>query len=431
MKISDLFRLAFLNLYRRLSRSLLTVTGVVIGTACIVVMIAIGTTNLNEFNEMFENIDLNKIEVMEGMASESGIGRQELNDTVVEAFARIENVESVVPVKRITMHGEAEKYHADYLNVMAVPREAVSAMAELEEGRYFSESSNMPELVMGLGAAQYFMQSEEDYRNGDYEGPSLDWLAIQIELYLGSAYQRDNPEIPSSRKYFANVVGIIKDENENYHNMDVYMSLETAKAILQENYKLANKINLDANTYDYVYVYTESVDDIVGILEILREYGFDADSDIKHIEEMKKQQRSQQGQLAAIGFISLLVSAIGIANTMMTSILERKKEIGVMKVIGVAIGKIRLIYLIESALIGLMGGILGVVLGHLLAYLMSTGTDTTMLLGMRFGSGVKLVIPIWLDLAAVGVAVAVGMTAGVFPARRATKMSAIEAIRSV
>ena len=392
MKISDLFRLAFLNLYRRLSRSLLTVTGVVIGTACIVVMIAIGTTNLNEFNEMFENIDLNKIEVMEGMASESGIGRQELNDTVVEAFARIENVESIVPVKRITMHGEAEKYHADYLNVMAVPREAVSAMAELEEGRYFSESSNMPELVMGLGAAQYFMQSEDDYKR-DYEGPSLDWMNIGIELYLGNAYQKDNPEIPSSRKYRANVVGIIKDENENYHNMDVYMSLETAKAILQENYKLANKINLDANTYDYVYVYTESVDDIVGILEILREYGFDADSDIKHIEEMKKQQRSQQGQLAAIGFISLLVSAIGIANTMMTSILERKKEIGVMKVIGVAIGKIRLIYLIESALIGLMGGILGVVLGHLLAYLMSTGTDTTMLLGMRFGSGVKACYP--------------------------------------
>ena len=388
MKISDLFRLAFLNLYRRLSRSLLTVTGVVIGTACIVVMIAIGTTNLNEFNEMFENIDLNKIEVIEGMANESGLVQTELNDTVVEAFARIENVESVVPVKRITMYAEAEKYHADYLNVMAVPREAVSAMAELEEGRYFSESSNMPELVMGLGAAQYFIESEDDYKR-DYEGPSLDWMNIGIELYLGSAYQKDNPEIPSSRKYRANVVGIIKDEDENYHNRDIYMSLETAKAILQENYKLANKINLDANTYDYVYVYAESVDEVSGILKIIREYGFEAYSDTQYIEEMKKQQQAQQGQLAAIGFISLLVSAIGIANTMMTSILERKKEIGVMKVIGVAIGKIRLIYLIESALIGLMGGILGVVLGHLLAYLMSTGTDTTMFLGMAHGFGCK------------------------------------------
>ena len=62
---------------------------------------------------------------------------------------------------------------------------------------------------------------------------------------------------------------------------------------------------------------------------------------------------------------------------------------------------------------------------------MSTSTDTTMLLGIRFGSGVKLVIPIWLDLVAVGVAVAVGMTAGVFPVRRAIKMSAIDAIRLV
>jgi ABC-type antimicrobial peptide transport system permease subunit len=90
-----------------------------------------------------------------------------------------------------------------------------------------------------------------------------------------------------------------------------------------------------------------------------------------------------------------------------------------------------MIFLIEAALIGLLGGILGVTLGHLLAYLMNTGSSTDAILGMQFATGVKIVIPIWLDLAAIGMAITVGMIAGIFPARRATKMSAIEAIRAV
>ena len=431
MKISDICRLAFLNLYRRLSRSLLTVTGVVIGTACIVVMIAIGTTNLNEFNEMFENTSLTEIEVMSSGYSESGFGQTELNEAAVTAFANIDKVKSVIPQKRITMYAEIDNYYAEYLPVIAIPEEMIAEMAELEDGRYFTSQNNMPELIMGIGAARYFIQSEDDYRSRDYEGPSLDWLAIQPELFLGSMYNMENPDIPSSRKYYANIVGIIENESEEYNNTDIYISMETAKKIIQENYKLASKTNLDTDTYDTVYVYAESMEDVADILKTIKSYGFEAYSQTEWIEEMKGQQQSQQGQLAAIGFISLLVSAIGIANTMMTSILERRREIGVMKVIGVAIGKIRMIFLIEAALIGLLGGILGVTLGHLLAYLMNTGSSTDAILGMQFATGVKIVIPIWLDLAAIGMAITVGMIAGIFPARRATKMSAIEAIRAV
>ncbi len=430
MKISDLLKLAFLNLYRRLSRSLMTVTGVVIGTACIVVMIAIGTTNLNEFNEMFENTSLTKIEVMGGY-SESGFSQVELNEAAATAFANIYNVENVVPTKRMTMYAEIDNYYAEYLPVIAVPEETIAEMVNLQKGRYFTSQNNMPEFIMGIGAARYFIQSEDDYKSREYKGPSLDWLNIKPELYIGSMYYRETPEMPSSRKYYANIVGIIENESEDYNNSDIYISMETARKIAQENYKLANKMNFDIDVYDTVYVYAENMEDVSEILKKIQSYGFEAYSQTEWIEEMKDQQQSQQGQLAAIGFISLLVSAIGIANTMMTSILERRREIGVMKVIGVGIGKIRIIFLAESALIGLMGGILGVTLGHLLAYLMNTGTGTEAILGMQFATGVKIIIPIWLDLAAIGMAIAVGMIAGIFPARRATKMSAIEAIRAV
>src|SRR5699024_8982676 len=161
----------------------------------------------------------------------------------------------------------------------------------------------------------------------------------------------------------------------------------------------------------------------------LQRYGFEANSDTEWIDEMQSQQRAQQGQLAAIGYISLIVSAIGIANTMMTGVLERSRAIGVMKVVGVAIRKIRVIFLVEAAMIGLMGGLAGVILSHLFGYILSTNRGETMFLGMHFYAGMKLIIPFWLNLGAIAVAVIVGVIAGIFPAAKATNMSPLEAIR--
>ena len=123
------------------------------------------------------------------------------------------------------------------------------------------------------------------------------------------------------------------------------------------------------------------------------------------------------------------MSAIGIANTMMAGVLERRREIGVMKVVGVSIRKIRGIFLVEAAMIGLLGGLTGVLLSHVFAYYLSIGGEETVFLGMHFSAGMNMIIPLWLDMVAVGVATVVGVGAGIFPAIRATKMSSLEAIR--
>ena len=351
MKTFDIIHLAALNLYRRLGSSLLTVVGVIIGTTSIIIMIAIGLTNLVQFDEM------------------------------------------------------------------------------LERGRYPSENSSMPEIIMGMGVARQFLQDEGDYRNREYQGPSLDWLKTPINMYLGGKDIFDNPDIPSSRQYRAKVVGIIKGMDEENPNYEIYIDLAKGKAILQENYKLVRELSQEANIYDMVYVYADKMDKVKNILSKIQDYGFEAYSDTEWIEEMQKQQRAQQGQLAAIGFISLIVSAIGIANTMMTGLLERRREIGVMKVVGIAIRKIRSIFLVEAAMIGLLGGLAGVLLSHIFAYILSTGTEETVFLGMYFSVGMKIVIPLWLDMAAIGVIIIVGIIAGIFPANKATKASPLEAIR--
>lgn len=431
MKIFDIVKLALLNLYRRLSRTLLTVIGVVIGTACIVIMISIGLTNLSQFDEMLENTELTKIEVY--TIGDSSLNQTRLDNAAVQAFSNIDHVNAVVPQMRMSMYAEVERYHAPFLNVIAVPADAMNELIEIGDGRNLSTNTAMPQIVMGIGTARYFIESEDDYRH-DYKGPDIDWLNTPINLYLGSKYYMDNPDMPSSKKYKANVVGIIKDmestePERTYHNSEIYMSLDMAKKMIQENYKLSNEMNLKPNIYDSIFVFTDEMKSVSEVLTKIRSYGFEANSNTEWIEELQSQQKAQQGQLAAIGLISLIVSAIGIANTMMTGILERKKEIGVMKVIGVSINRIRTLFLIESALIGVIGGLAGILISHLFGYILVSGGTETNFLGMYFRAGMKLVMPFWLDISAIAIAIFVGVVAGLFPARRATKMSPLEAIR--
>ena len=426
MKIIDLIKLSVLNLYRRKSRTALTVVGVVIGTASIVIMISLGLTNIVQFNEMMESSDLEKIEVYSESSNE--LNSIKLNDSAVNAFLNIENVDLVIPQNHIIFYGEIREYYSPYFSVTAVPSDYLYKFVETEEGQTIDPNSSMLQLVLGEGAAGYFVKNDDDYGR-NYSGPNVDFLSAEIDLYLGSRHAMENEEIPKSKKYKAQVVGILKNEYIEYKSTEIYMSLDAAQEILSENYKTANALNIDINEYDTIYVYADHMDNVQEILNTIRKYGFEAYSNTEWITELKAQQNAQQGQLLAIGLIALIVSAIGIANTMMTSIVERKKEIGVMKVIGVSIPKIRALFLIESAIIGAAGGIAGCILAHIFGYMAVSYGSAVNVLGMYYQSGMKLIMPLWLDLSAIGIAVFVGVASGFFPARRATMLSALEAVR--
>ena len=138
-------------------------------------------------------------------------------------------------------------------------------------------------------------------------------------------------------------------------------------------------------------------------------------------------------RIAAIGlnFIARIAgikpAAIGIANTMMMSIYERTKEIGVMKVLGCDMGNIRSMFLIESGFIGFMGGVLGALLSYGVSVIVNRFVSMSDMMGM---SGNLSRIPLWLAFAAIGFAVFVGMAAGFMPAMRAMKLSQLAAIRN-
>ena len=135
--------------------------------------------------------------------------------------------------------------------------------------------------------------------------------------------------------------------------------------------------------------------------------------------------------LGAIGSIAMMVSAINIANTMVMSIYERTKEIGVMKVLGCLVKDIKRQFLLEAGLIGLAGGVVGILISYILSYLINKYGAGIM--GAIVGTGTEgklSVIPFWLPFAAAAFGMLVGLLSGYFPARRATKIRAIEAMKT-
>lgn len=130
------------------------------------------------------------------------------------------------------------------------------------------------------------------------------------------------------------------------------------------------------------------------------------------------------GVLVGIAAISLLVGGIGIMNTMYTAVLERTREIGIMKAIGATNGQILQIFILESGMLGLVGGVIGVLLGMGLSKLVELGAV------QAFGPSVlQATTPLWLIIGALSFGFIVGMASGTFPARRAARLQPVEALR--
>jgi len=125
-----------------------------------------------------------------------------------------------------------------------------------------------------------------------------------------------------------------------------------------------------------------------------------------------------------IAAISLLVGGIGIMNVMFTAVLERTREIGVMKAIGARNSDVLTLFLTESGLLGLAGGVIGVILGASLSKIIEIGANTA------FGPGtITAVFPVWLIVGALVFSFVIGAVSGVLPARRASKLRPVEALR--
>ena len=281
-----------------------------------------------------------------------------------------------------------------------------------------------------------FSDAEEDFSSDDEfsfdEGLTLDDFGDDSISY--SSFSSSMKRVP------VKITGITEGDIESYteYSYNCYTSMDALKEFLKQNYPENSVIpgqptNKDGKPYrDLKYSQlTVNVDEsanVEDVLQTIQDMGYRGEANKEWLEEIEKEFMIIEAVLGGIGAISLLVAAIGIANTMTMSTYERTKEIGIMKVLGCSLGNIRTMFLTEAAFIGLLGGVAGVALSFLLSIVVNKVAPAVM---SDFTEGAKIsLIPLWLVLLSIIFSTIIGMIAGFFPAQRATKLSPLAAIRN-
>lgn len=473
MRWSDLLRMSASSLKRRKLRTFLTVLGVVIGTASIVVMISLG---LGLQQSMYEEVEQSGGTTSLTVTGQQGYGmgsmyigmsgmeeeesEKYITDDVIEDLRALEHVKSAEPVINIQALGLKGNYEG-YLDIYGMSPTALEDMnLELEPGGRLPDPDS-PELELLYGNAIIMNFYDKNSGKGYWDGeiPDIDlqndkiFLVLDQDAYYQSQYtdvmansgtgesggtdgSTAGPKI--AKKYVVQACGVIAGGAETYNanSYSVFCDITRLKEYLEKEFRgraIPGQPTTKSGKPYSKFVYTsaklqaDDMDNVEELSNTIRSMGYNVSSNIEYINAMKAQFAMVQAVLGGIGAVSLLVAAIGIANTMLMSIYERTKEIGVMKVIGCSLKNIGEMFLLEAAFIGLAGGLIG----NILSLLMSAGINAVVSgSGMVSGGAGISYIPPWLMLLSMGFAVLVGMTAGFFPAMRAMKLSPLAAIRS-
>lgn len=459
------------SLKRRKLRAFLTILGVVIGTASIVVMISLG---LGLQQSMYEQMELDGGTTGLTVTGKSddgmmysysiGMGEEEasdkyITDETIEELKSLEHVRSADPVLNFSALALKGKYEG-YLQLCGMTPEAMERLnLELEPGGRLPDPDS-PELELLFGNMVLVDFYEKGTGKGYWETGELPDIDLQkdklfVILDQDSYYQtQETPDIGDAgaavggeesgntaktpKKYVLGACGVIAGGPDTYNanSYNVLCDIYKLKEYLQKEFRgraIPGQPTTQSGKPYSQFVYSSAslqADDMKNVEELaqtIRSLGYDVYTNVEYINGMKKTLGMVQAVLGGIGAVSLLVAAIGIANTMMMAIYERTREIGVMKVIGCSLKNIRQLFLLEAAFIGFIGGIAGNVLSLAISAVINVLVPGESLWGTE---GNISYIPVWLMLASMGFAVLVGMAAGYFPAVRAMKLSPLAAIRN-
>ncbi|HHU77232.1 MAG TPA: ABC transporter permease [Firmicutes bacterium] len=466
MRKKDLFLMANQNLWRRKARTILTCLGVIIGTASIVVMISLGIgLRISMEQSMAQWGSLNIINVHPGMQwDESGnpTGEEKrMTDETVAELAAIPGVTAVSP--QYNIDGEAKLGRKEgYLNIVGLDPAVMGELEfSVEHGRLLAPEDRFA-IIAGSQVINNFWDERAARRGGMMmDGPQqqdpAELLDQRIQLTIRN-------QAGNERKQNFFVVGILDEKNMD-RSWQVYASIHDVKRLRDFMMKGANNTGQmgpmakevmysgsgmmvastvkdspsrgsrkddRSNDYDSIMVRAKDVAQTKEVSQELRDRGFNAWSMADSLKDIENVSRTMQAILGGIGGITLFVAALGITNTMVMSIYERTREIGIMKVIGASFADVRSIFLTEAALIGLFGGIIGLGFSYGASQVVNKiGADYIQQGMMMGGPAANIsVIPAWLAAFAVVFSIFIGLAAGLYPASRAIKVSPIVAIRN-
>ncbi len=389
--ISEYFFLAVKNIKHRKVRSWLTITGVVIGVAAIIALISLSLGLRDTIEGQFDEFGADKISI--SAATFQGPGSQSFGLTTDDADL-IRNIPEIKELVSIIIRPGTVEYKREtkFPTIFGLdPEEAETLFGETYplDGRYLRKGDSF-DVVLGSRAATDLFDKSIRVDN-------------RIEIN-GVSFK---------------VVGIFEEIGNQQDDNALHIPLETFSEIFESSDQI-----------DFIWAQVKPGVDIEEIqkkierrLERARgDENFNVLTPKQILEQINQILGVMQAVLVGIAAISLLVGGIGIMNSMYTTVLERTKDIGVMKAVGAQDSDILQIFLIESGLVGLVGGVFGIGVGIGISFFIAKlATD----------SGFKLLMKVYPELVVFGLAFAfiVGLASGVVPAYQASKMHPVEALR--
>ncbi|MFA7254320.1 MAG: ABC transporter permease [Patescibacteria group bacterium] len=393
MKIIDIFRISISTFIHNKMRTLLTIFGVSIGIGAIVFLLSLGYGVQNiTINEISSIKALSTLNITSGNSSVLP-----MNDESVKRFQGISNVTSVSPNLALSGQVLYNKSKTDVL-VNSVSSEYVDLESpRLEAGTLYTADDSREIVVTTLIANAFNIKPK-------------DLVGQQIKL---QAYELDpqNNNQPKLIEGDYTVIGVIKDSTSSL----AYVPRETIEILPNSKYAVI-KIKVSDNKQ------------IQATKSTITEMGYTANSLGEKIDQMNQVFNIAKIVLAILGAIALAVASIGMFNTLTISLLERTKDIGIMKSLGATDKEVYAIFLTESTLIGLFGGGVGISIALVIGNLLNVFIN--ILATRAGGEPVKIFdAPILVILVILFFSFLIGFLTGIYPARRAARLNPLDALR--
>jgi len=402
--MKDLFRIAVRNVVKRKKRAALTMLGVFIGIAAVVALISLGQGLSQTINDQFEKVGADKIIIQ--AKQQGGFGGQntpgELGKRELDIATDTQGVSRAAGMLYRSLAAQYNKVQRT-LPVYSLPDKADEAdltikvqLWEAEQGRLLTHKDKN-KIMIG-----YDLAHKQKFGRNIILGEKITLGNSTFEV-IGILKKLGDPTTDGGIVLPENNLREIINEPESYSFLIAQSARtenpETVAARIER--AIRKDRHQDEGKEDFnVQTSTELIASFNVVLGVI------------------------QAVFVGIAAISLLVGGIGIMNTMYTAVLERTREIGVMKAIGGRNRDILTIFIIESGLLGLAGGAIGIVIGLTMSIGVSLGANAA------FGPNtMNAAYPTWLILGALFFSFSVGAFSGLLPARRASKLKPVEALR--
>jgi putative ABC transport system permease protein len=453
MIVTDTIHLALRNLREAILRSGLTALGVSIGIASLVGMVSFGVALQDQIvgsflrSGMFNSITVTsalpamaRLRRTKGMErfikgiepAQPPAARPKLDDGALQKLAALDRVKEVYPDIRVPVEVKLEDF-SEYSVAAGVSMSArgEGVFQQINIGQFFPNDAG-DSCMISLDFAHHMT-------DGDVKA------LLGKELTLGYATSANpapsNPGVPGgglsvqrTEKKFR-IVGIIERQAGAGLGAGMFTSvmIPLATARQMNAYDVSNPQDIlrqlsEKSTYTTATVKVARPQDTEEVEKKIRDMGFTVVSVADLMQGQKRAFILLDLLLGLVGSIALTVASLGIINTMVMSILERTREIGIMKAVGGSDEDIRRIFLIEATLIGLVGGAFGIVLGWAVGRVINLGANIY-LQNQGAPTANLFTIPWWLVAGGVGFALLISLLAGSFPAMRAARLDPIQALR--